>query len=117
MSPILQVDSLPAEPQGKPKNTRMGSLSLLQWIFPTQELNRVLPHCRRILYQLSYQGSSLAQMPLKLTQPKSISCMLAVLSIFGTGIDFMEDNFSTDQGRESSFRMIQTHYIYCTLYF
>ena len=26
-SPTLQVDSLPAEPQGKPKNTGMGSLS------------------------------------------------------------------------------------------
>ena len=28
---------LPAEPQGKPKNTGVGSLSLLQQIFPTQE--------------------------------------------------------------------------------
>ena len=27
-SPILQEDSLPAEPQGKPENTRVGSLSL-----------------------------------------------------------------------------------------
>ena len=38
-SPALQVDSLPAEPQGKPKNTGMGSLSLLQGIFLTQESN------------------------------------------------------------------------------
>ena len=37
-SPTLQVDSLPAEPQEKPKNTGVGSLSLLQRIFPTQEL-------------------------------------------------------------------------------
>ena len=29
-SPALQVDSLPAEPPGKPKNTGVGSLSLLQ---------------------------------------------------------------------------------------
>ena len=43
--------------EGKPKNTGVGSLSLLQQIFPTQELNRGLWHCRRILYQLSYQGS------------------------------------------------------------
>ena len=35
-SPALQADSLPAEPQGKP-NTGVGSLSLLQGIFPTQE--------------------------------------------------------------------------------
>ena len=33
-SPALQVDSLPAEPQGKSKNTGVGSLSLLQQIFP-----------------------------------------------------------------------------------
>ena len=35
-SPSLQADSLPAEPQGKPKNTGVGSLSLLQRIFPTR---------------------------------------------------------------------------------
>ena len=48
------VDSLPAEPQEKPKNIGVGSLSLLQQIFPTQEKNWGLPPCRRILYQLSY---------------------------------------------------------------
>ena len=97
-SPILQVDSLSAEPPGKPKNTGVwvaypfssrssqlrnqtqvsltaggfftswatreaqeywcGSLSLLQQIFPTQESNRGLLRCRRILYQLSSQGST-----------------------------------------------------------
>ena len=36
----------------------MGSLSLLQGIFPTQGLNPDLPHGSQILYQLSYQGSS-----------------------------------------------------------
>ena len=56
-SPTLQADSLLAEPQGKPKNTGVHSLSLLQWIFLTQELNQGLLHCRWILYQLSYQGS------------------------------------------------------------
>ena len=39
------------------QNTWVGSLSLLQGIFPTQGLNPSLPHCRQILYQLSYQGS------------------------------------------------------------
>ena len=39
------------------QNTGVGSLSLLQGIFPTQELNLGLPHCRRILYQLSLKGS------------------------------------------------------------
>ena len=56
-SPALQEDSLPAEPQGKPKNTGVGRLSFLQGIFPTQELNWDLLHCRWILYQLSYEGS------------------------------------------------------------
>ena len=51
----LQVDSLPAEPQGTPKRNGVGSLSLLQRIFLTQEPNWGLLHCRRILYQLSYQ--------------------------------------------------------------
>ena len=35
-SSALQVESLPAEPPGKPKNTGLGSLSLFQQIFPTQ---------------------------------------------------------------------------------
>ena len=56
-SPTLRADSLPVEPSGKPKNTGVGSLSLLQWIFLTLESNRGLLHCRRILYQLSYQVS------------------------------------------------------------
>ena len=55
-SPTLQVDSLSSEPPGKPKTTGVGSLSLLQGMFPTQEANRGLLQCRWILYQLSYQG-------------------------------------------------------------
>ena len=39
------------------QNTGMGSLSLLQGIFPTQGSNPGLPHCRRILYRLSHQES------------------------------------------------------------
>ena len=61
--PALQVDSLPVEPQGKPKNTGVHSLSLLQGIFPTQGLNRGLLHCRRILYQLSHKGSPAHLLP------------------------------------------------------
>ena len=36
------------------QNTGVGSLSLLQGIFPTQGLKPGLPYCRRILYQLSH---------------------------------------------------------------
>ena len=40
------------------QNTGVGSLSLLQGIFPTQGSNPGLLHCRRILHQLSHKGSS-----------------------------------------------------------
>ena len=53
----MQADSLPSEPPGKPRKSGVGSLSLLQGHFLTQELNWGLLHCRRILYQLSHQGS------------------------------------------------------------
>ena len=39
------------------ENTGVGSLSLLQGIFPTQGLNTGLPHCRWMFYQLSHKGS------------------------------------------------------------
>ena len=39
------------------QNTGVGSLSLLQGIFPTQGSNPGLMHCRQILYQLSHKGS------------------------------------------------------------
>ena len=52
--PTLQADSLLAEPPGKPKNTGVGILSLLQWIFPTQESNQGLLTCRWILYQFGF---------------------------------------------------------------
>jgi len=61
-SPALQADSLPTEPPGKSKNMEVGSLSLLQGIFLTQELNWSLLHCRQIFHQLSYQGSPMYKM-------------------------------------------------------
>ena len=61
VSPSVVSDSLwprgLCSPQNSPGwNTGVGSLSLLQRIFPTQESNPGLLHCRWILYQLSYQG-------------------------------------------------------------
>ena len=58
----VMSDSLPPHGLYRPwnclgQNTGVGSHSLLQGIFPTQELDRGLLHCRQILYQLSYQGS------------------------------------------------------------
>ena len=58
-SPALKADSLPKEPPRKPKNTGVGSSSLLQGIFQTQGLNSDLPHCRQIFYCLNHQGKFL----------------------------------------------------------
>ena len=58
---------------GKPKNTEVGSQTLLQWIFPTQESNQGLLHCRWILYQLRYQGSPMIVLvPLNKEEKKDI---------------------------------------------
>ena len=62
--PLSRVDSLWPHglysPWNSPgQNTGVGSLPLLQGVFPTQESNPGLPHCRQILYQLSHKGSPL----------------------------------------------------------
>ena len=45
-------------PRNSPgQNTGVSSLSLLHGIFPSQESNPGLLHCRQILYQLSHKGS------------------------------------------------------------
>ena len=58
-SPTLKMDSLPPEPQGKHKNTGMGSCSLLQGIFPTQGSNPGVLNYRQILYHLSHRRNHL----------------------------------------------------------
>ena len=71
---LLQAEILlPCQPPGKPKNTVVGSQSLLQENFPTQESNWSLLHCRQILYQLSYPGSPLFRYLLICMQ--SLSCV------------------------------------------
>ena len=57
MSYSLQPHGLYSPWSSPGQNTGVGSCSLLQGIFPTQELNTCLSHCRQILYQLSHQGS------------------------------------------------------------
>jgi len=44
----------------------MGSLSLLQGIFPTLGSNPGLLHCKQILYQLSHKGSPTKSLPISL---------------------------------------------------
>ena len=55
--PTLRPHGLDSPLSSPGQNTAVGSLSLLQEIFPTQKSNPGLPHCRWILYQLSYQGN------------------------------------------------------------
>ena len=69
ISPALQADSLLSEPSGKPKNTGVGSLTLLQGIFPIQESNQDLLHRRQIhqgilVNSQIHQGSRLILDPL-----------------------------------------------------
>ena len=56
MSNSLRPHGLYSQWNSPGQNTGVGSCFFLQGIFPTQEWNWGLPHCRRILYQLSHQG-------------------------------------------------------------
>ena len=57
VSSSLRPHGLYSQWNSPDQNTGVGSLSFLQQIFPTQELNWSLLHCRWILYQLSQQES------------------------------------------------------------
>ena len=58
LSPVEQKVKVTQSCPTLHQNTGAGSLSFLQGIFPTQESNRGLLHCWRILYQLSYAEQS-----------------------------------------------------------
>ena len=79
-SPALQVDSLPTEPPGKPKNTNVGSLSLPQVIFPTQGLNP------RLLHLLPWQVDSLLlshrEALILHESPNAVLCAFQFLCLF-----------------------------------
>ena len=68
--------------QGKPKNTGVGSLSLLQQIFLTHELNWNILHCRLILSQLNYRET------LALFAQTLSSCPSTNIFIFPTVIKY-----------------------------
>ena len=99
-----------SEPPGKPKNIGVGSLSLLQQIFLTQESNQGLLHCRRILNHLSYQGGGgggglVAKPCPTLVTPWTIACQ-APLSMgfsrqeYWTGLPFPSPGDLPDQRTE-----------------
>ena len=83
LSPTLRPHGLYSPWKSPGQNTGVGSFSLLQGIFPTQGLNPGLPHCRRILYQLSHKGSPIIWLLLFYYPPPhsfslSHSCLIAV---------------------------------------
>ena len=59
MSDSFQPHELYSPCNSPGQNAGVGSLSLLQGIFPTQGSNPGFLHCRHILYQLSYQGKAM----------------------------------------------------------
>ena len=56
MSDSLRPHGLYSPWNSSGQNSGVGSLSLLQGIFPSQVSNPHLPYCRQILYQLSHMG-------------------------------------------------------------
>ena len=79
----IAVRFLTSWPPRKPKNTGVGSLSLLQWIFLTQESNQGLLLCRQILYQLSCQGSMYAHIYIYIHVHINAHICVCVLSFSG----------------------------------
>ena len=63
------------------KNTGVGCRVLFQGILPTWGSNSALPHCRRVLYHLSHQGSPrILKRQLSLLQMSSSSVLCPPLS-------------------------------------
>ena len=76
-------DPMDCSPWNSPgQNTGVSSLSLLQGIFPTQEWNQGLQHCRRILYQLSYQEALLWWVKIKTRPLHNCICTLTKTKAF-----------------------------------
>ena len=85
---------------GKPKNTGLSSLSLLQWMFLTQEWNLGLLHCRLILYQLSYQGSPIRiwDIPIQCPNPWGSASSSLWLLFSLSGVWYLVNTHGCKQG-------------------
>ena len=81
------------------QNTGVGSLSLLQGIFPAQGLNSGFLYCRQILYQLIHKGN-----PRILEWVVSLSLLQGTLPDPGIklgSLALQADSFPTEQMREA----------------
>ena len=73
--PHCKWDSLPTESPGKPKNTGVGSLSLLQGDFLTQEWNQVSSIAGR-LFTDCVDHNKLWEIPQEMRRPDYLTCLL-----------------------------------------
>ena len=86
------------------QNIGVGSLSLLQGIFPTQGSNPGFPQCRQILYQLSHKGSprilEWVAYPFSRgsSQPKNWTGISCIAGRFFTNWALREDTWSMPKG-------------------
>ena len=93
---------------GPGQNTGVGSLSLLEEIFPTQWSNPCLLHCRQNLYQLSHRGSQRilewVAYPFSRwsSQPKNWTHVSCIASGFFTNWAIREAHTLAEEGRNSS---------------
>ena len=83
MSPTLQPHGLYSPWNSPGRNYGVGSCFLLQGIFPTQESNLGLLHCRQILYQLSYAAAAAKLLQSCLTLRNPMDCSLQGSSVHG----------------------------------
>ena len=80
VSDSLQPHGLYSPWNSAGQNTWVGSLSLLQGIFPIQGSNPGFPCCRQILYQLSHKGSPMLLRAVKMMLIRPISRWLSELT-------------------------------------
>ena len=81
MSDSLPPHGLYSDPG---QDTGVGSLSLLQGIFPSQGSNPGLLHRRRILYQLSHKGRNAVKAgKIYSPEPQSLSLQFFISIILG----------------------------------
>ena len=71
MSDYLRPHGLYSPRNFPDQNTGVGSLSLLQGIFPNQKSNPGLLHSSQLLYQLSHQGGPDKAWQVKVTWPRA----------------------------------------------
>ena len=96
------------------QNTGLGSLFLLQGIFPTQGWNPGLPHCWRILYQLSHKESPwiLAWVAYPFSRgsfwPRNLTGVSCIAGRFFTNWAISEDQTSGSSKKQESSRKTST---------